>query len=154
MRRAAPERRWLPHRIENVPDHLILFDGVCMFCSGWVRFAVARDVHHRFRFTPVQSAFGGHLSEQLGIDADNPETNAVIIRGIAYFKFDSVIEVLREFRGWRWIPLLRAIPRPLLNWFYDRIARNRYRWFGQMAICMTPEPSVAVRFLTDLPRTD
>jgi predicted DCC family thiol-disulfide oxidoreductase YuxK len=32
-------------------DDVILFDGVCVFCSRWVRFVAARDVEKRFRFT-------------------------------------------------------------------------------------------------------
>ena len=39
-------------------DDVILYDGVCVFCSRWVRFVVARDVDARFRFTPIQSAYG------------------------------------------------------------------------------------------------
>jgi len=34
-------------------DDVILFDGVCVFCSRWVRFIVARDRAARFRFTPI-----------------------------------------------------------------------------------------------------
>ncbi|WFU41225.1 DCC1-like thiol-disulfide oxidoreductase family protein [Bradyrhizobium sp. CB82] len=34
-------------------DDVILFDGVCIFCSRWVRFVAARDTARRFRFTPI-----------------------------------------------------------------------------------------------------
>ena len=37
-------------------DDVILYDGVCVFCSRWVRFVAARDVERRFRFTAIQSA--------------------------------------------------------------------------------------------------
>ena len=32
-------------------DDVILFDGVCIFCSRWVRFVAARDTAAHFRFT-------------------------------------------------------------------------------------------------------
>jgi predicted DCC family thiol-disulfide oxidoreductase YuxK len=32
-------------------DDVILYDGVCVFCSRWVRIVAARDVKRRFRFT-------------------------------------------------------------------------------------------------------
>ena len=51
---------------------MILFDGVCVFCSRWVRFIVARDAAARFRFTPIQSAYGARLAQALGIDAEIP----------------------------------------------------------------------------------
>jgi predicted DCC family thiol-disulfide oxidoreductase YuxK len=59
-------------------DNVILFDGVCVFCSRWVRFVVARDKPACFRFTPIQSPYGTRLAQALGIDADDPDTNAVI----------------------------------------------------------------------------
>ena len=36
-------------------DDVILYDGVCVFCSRWVRFVAKRDVARRFRFTAIQS---------------------------------------------------------------------------------------------------
>ena len=50
-------------------DDVILYDGVCIFCSRWIRFVVARDVDRRFRFTPIQSAYGTRLAQAFGIDA-------------------------------------------------------------------------------------
>jgi predicted DCC family thiol-disulfide oxidoreductase YuxK len=38
--------------------------------------------------------------------------------------------------------VFRIIPRPLRDWVYDRIALNRYRWFGKTAEAyqlLTPE---------------
>ncbi|HKU06281.1 MAG TPA: DCC1-like thiol-disulfide oxidoreductase family protein, partial [Bradyrhizobium sp.] len=35
-------------------DDVILYDGVCVFCSRWVRFVAKRDVEQRFRFTAIQ----------------------------------------------------------------------------------------------------
>jgi predicted DCC family thiol-disulfide oxidoreductase YuxK len=39
------------------------------------------------------------------------------------------------------------LPRPLRDWLYDRIARNRYRLFGRRDTCLVPSPDVANRFL-------
>ena len=32
--------RWSPQPAPDEPDGLILFDGVCVFCSRWVRFVI------------------------------------------------------------------------------------------------------------------
>ena len=32
-----------PRPIAIVPSGLVLFDGVCVFCSRWVRFVIERD---------------------------------------------------------------------------------------------------------------
>jgi predicted DCC family thiol-disulfide oxidoreductase YuxK len=142
---------WQPAIIEGVPDGLVLFDGVCILCSGWVRFLIERDKDDYFRFTPIQSPYGRVLARRLGIDAESPETNAVFVGGRAYFKFDSVIHALKRFPRWRWLCALAVLPRPLRDWCYDRVAANRYRMFGQTERCMVPTLELTRRFLLDDP---
>src|SRR5947199_189098 len=60
-------RDWRPLPVDGVADGLILFDGVCVFCSRWVQFVIARDRAALFRFAPVQQAFGAALAARLGI---------------------------------------------------------------------------------------
>jgi predicted DCC family thiol-disulfide oxidoreductase YuxK len=145
---------WQPRAIDGTPNRLILFDGVCVLCSRWVQFVLARDDEKLFLFTPIQSPYGQALAKQLGINALNPETNAVITNGIAYFKFDTVIEVLQKFPRWSWVTFLRFLPRRLRNWLYDRVAQNRYSIFGRMETCLVPKPDYTTRFIFDLPRAD
>jgi predicted DCC family thiol-disulfide oxidoreductase YuxK len=148
---ARMTRSWTPQEIDSVPDGLVLFDGVCVLCSGWVRFLLERDTVGYFCFTPIQSPYGRMLAQRLGIDADTPETNALIEGGTAYFKLDTVMVALKRFPRWRWVRALAVLPRPIRNWCYDRIARNRYRLFGRTERCMVPTPDVSRRFLFDPP---
>jgi predicted DCC family thiol-disulfide oxidoreductase YuxK len=144
-------KRWNPVAAPNVPDGLILFDGVCVLCSGWVRFVIARDHASRFRFAPIQKSYGKQLARRLGIDVAAPETNAVILNGRAYFKSDAGLRVLRELPGWRWTFALTVLPRGFRDWLYDRVARNRYRMFGRTEQCMAPTPDVLARFIVNEP---
>jgi predicted DCC family thiol-disulfide oxidoreductase YuxK len=128
-------------------DDVILFDGVCVFCSRWVRFVVARDTSARFRFTPIQSPYGTRLAQALGIDADDPDTNAVIHDGAAYFKSDGALTVLSLLPGWSWVRLLFAVPRPLRDGVYNLVAKNRYRIFGKYDSCMVPDMELRARVL-------
>lgn len=144
------KRRWRPMSIDGVPDGVILFDGVCLFCSRWVQFIVARDTPGVFRFAPIQSPFGMALAARLGISRDNPESNAVVFGGTAYFKSDAAIAVVKRLPGWSWVQWLRLVPRPLRDRVYDAIARNRYRWFGRSDTCLVP----ANIGIVDLPRTE
>ncbi len=143
-------RIWTPEPVKDVPDGTILFDGVCVLCSRWVRFVAARD-GGRFRFVPVQSAYGHALAGQLGIDPAMPESNAVILDGTAYFKSDAALAVLQTLPRWGAAWGLTAAPRGLRDWAYDRVARNRYRLFGRTASCMVPPPGLARRVLHDMP---
>ena len=89
-------------------DDVILYDGVCVFCSRWVRFVATRDVARRFRFTAIQSAYGTRLAQAFGIDPDDPDTNAVIHGGVAWFKSDAALTVLGALPGWGWVRVLRV----------------------------------------------
>src|ERR1035437_737150 len=128
-------------------DDVILYDGVCVFCSRWVRFVATRDLNRRFRFTAIQSDYGTRLAQAFGIDPEDPDTNAVIHGGVAYFKSDAALTVLGSLPGWRWVRALRAIPKPLRDAVYNLVARNRYRIFGKYNESFIPDASLRARVI-------
>jgi len=139
--------RWSPQDAPDLPGGLILFDGVCVFCSRWVRFVMDRDAQGLFRFQPIQGEGGRALAARFGIAPDAPETNAVVLDGRAWFKSDAALAVLGRLPDWRWTGALRAIPKPVRDTAYDLIATNRYRIFGRTDQCMIPPPEARTRFL-------
>jgi len=128
-------------------DDVILFDGVCIFCSRWVRFVAARDTARRFRFTPIQSAYGAKLAQTFGIDPEDPDTNAVVHGGEAFLKSDAALTVLSQLSGWSWVRVLFAVPKPLRNAVYNLVARNRYRIFGKYDACFVPDADLRARVI-------
>jgi predicted DCC family thiol-disulfide oxidoreductase YuxK len=128
-------------------DGVILYDGVCVFCSRWVRFVAARDVAAKFRFTAIQSAYGGRLAETFGIDAASPDTNAVVLNGQVLFKSDAALAVIASLPHWRWTRVLRRVPKPLRDAVYDFVARNRYRIFGTYTTCYLGDASFRSRVM-------
>ena len=140
--------RWQPQSVTDLPDGLILFDGVCVLCAGWVKFVIPRDSEQRYRFVAIQTPAGAVLAARFGIDRDYPQTNVVIRGGKAWFKGDSALRLWQDLPGWRWTGLAWLVPRALRNFVYDRIALNRYRLFGRSETCMVPTPEIRARFLT------
>jgi predicted DCC family thiol-disulfide oxidoreductase YuxK len=132
-------------------NNVILYDGNCVLCSGWTRFVLLRDPHGRFRFTPIQSPYGRALALGLGIDPDDPDTNAVVMDGVAWRRSDAALHVVSALPGWGVVRLLAAIPRPLRDAVYRLVARNRYRWFGRHDMCDLGGVQMAGRILTELP---
>jgi predicted DCC family thiol-disulfide oxidoreductase YuxK len=128
-------------------DDVILYDGVCVFCSRWVRFVATRDTQRKFRFTAIQSPYGTRLAQAFGIDPADPDTNAVIHGGVAYLKSDAALTVLSNLPGWQWVKVLFAVPRPLRNAVYNLVARNRYRIFGKYDECFVPDAEMRARVL-------
>lgn len=142
-----PRESFKPQTVTDLPEGLVLFDGVCVLCSAWVNFIIPRDPQGHFRFASIQGPTGARIAARLGIDPDSPATNAVIIGNEVYFKSDSALAVLSHLRGWRWTRILKAMPRPCRDWLYDRIARNRYRLFGRTPQCALPSADHASRFV-------
>jgi predicted DCC family thiol-disulfide oxidoreductase YuxK len=128
-------------------DDVILYDGVCVFCSRWIRFIAARDGEKRFRFTAIQSPYGTRLAQAFGINPQDPDTNAVIHGGVAWFKSDGALMVLSHLPGWGWVRVLRAVPKPLRNAVYNLVAHNRYRIFGKYEECFVPDAGFRDRVL-------
>ncbi len=128
-------------------DDVILYDGVCIFCSRWIRFIATRDTAHRFRFTAIQSPYGTRLAQAFGIDPNEPDTNAVVHGGIAYFKSDAALTVLSALPGWGWTRALFAVPRPLRNAVYSLVARNRDRRFGKYEEWVRPDADMRARVI-------
>jgi predicted DCC family thiol-disulfide oxidoreductase YuxK len=128
-------------------DDVILFDGVCVFCSRWIRFIAARDTEHRFRFTTIQSDYGRRMAQAFGIDPDDADTNAVVHGGVASLRSDGALTVLSLLPGWGWVRVLFAVPRPIRDTVYNLVARNRYRIFGKYDVCFVGDASFRSRVL-------
>ena len=139
--------RWSPQPAPDEPDGLILFDGVCIFCSRWERFVIDHDPERRFRFVTIQSDAGRELAARFGIEPEAPQTNAVISGGRIFFKSDAALTVLGLLPSTRPLAILKAVPRWLRDPAYDLIARNRYRIFGRTDVCRVPAPADRDRFI-------
>ena len=139
---------WRPQPADDLPDGLVLFDGVCVMCSAWVGFVAARDPLHRYRFVPIQSELGATLAARFGIDAAMPQSNAVVRCGRAWFKADSALAIGRDLPGWRWTRVFALLPRVVRDAGYDLVARNRYRLFGRHAVCPVPPAGMRDRIVT------
>jgi predicted DCC family thiol-disulfide oxidoreductase YuxK len=147
----APPYSWRADpAVPPFPDDkaLIVFDGVCVLCSGFARFVLKRDRRFAFRLTTAQSPLGQALYRHYGLDTQEFETNLVLADGRAYGKLDTVAAAGTRLGGpWRTAILLRLLPRPIADWLYDRVATNRYALFGRTETCMIPPPQWRDRFI-------
>lgn len=83
-----------------------------------------------------------------GIAPGDPETWLYLEDGAAYTSIDAMIRVGSRIGGWgKALRVLRVLPRPVQDWFYRRIARNRYRLFGRTDMCAVPDPDLRARLM-------
>jgi predicted DCC family thiol-disulfide oxidoreductase YuxK len=133
---------------DAVASSIIVFDGVCHLCNGWVRFLLRHDRRARFRFASMQSDAGRGLLVAHGIDPDDPASFLLLEAGIARTDSDAILRVLATLGGpWRAAALLRILPSALRDPVYRWVARHRYRLFGRRDACSMPSPETAARFL-------
>lgn len=129
-------------------DAIIVFDGVCALCNGWVRFLLRHDREQRYRFAAMQGEQGRALLSAHGLDPDDPMSFLLIEAGQAWTDTDAIARVLVGLGGvWRVAAILRWLPRALRDPLYRLIARNRYRLFGRYEHCLLPTLEQRARFL-------
>ena len=75
-------------------------DTVLLLVRAGCVSSIKRDPGAQFRFLAVQTEQGRALAAKLGIDPDNPRTNAVVVAGRAYFKSEAALQVLGRLPGW------------------------------------------------------
>lgn len=127
---------------------VIVFDGVCVLCSGWVRFLLRVDRRQRYRFATIQGARGAALMRAHGLDPADPLSFLLVDGHAAWKDSNGVIAVLTGLGGaWRLAGIARLLPRALRDAVYRFIARRRYDWFGQQPSCALPDPAQRHRFL-------
>jgi predicted DCC family thiol-disulfide oxidoreductase YuxK len=131
------------------PDkNIVLFDGVCNLCNGLVLFIIKRDRAGKFKFASLQSDIGQQLLIHFGL-AKNEFESIVFIQGENYsLKSAAALKILRELGGaWKIFYVFIFVPRPIRDFFYDLIAKSRYKIFGKRDVCMIPTPELKERFL-------
>lgn len=138
--------------MEGGPDGLMVFDGLCNFCSAQVRLLLRVDRGGAIRFTSIQSPYGRLLAARFGIDPGDPATFLFFDRGRPLQASEAVVAILKRLpRPWRWLRVVGIAPRPLRDTAYRWIARNRYRLLGRRDACMVPPAGVRSRFIDDIP---
>ena len=136
-----------------LPARIVLYDGVCGFCNGSVRWLIDRDPAQHLRYAPLQGETAAALR------ARHPEIPTALATIVlvesgsggerVWLESAAVFRVLRELRApWRWLAPLRCLlPRSVWNAAYRAFAKRRYRWFGRLDACPIPPAEVRALFL-------
>lgn len=135
-------------RSEQTLHSIIVFDGVCVLCNGWVKFLLKHDKHERYKFASMQSDAGRALLSKFGLDPDDPNSFLLLEEDAPYTDSTAILRVLSGLGGlWRLSKVFAVFPRVMRDPAYRWLAKNRYQWFGKRAACMLPDPASRDRFL-------
>jgi predicted DCC family thiol-disulfide oxidoreductase YuxK len=136
---------------DGATQPVIVYDGVCLLCSRWVRFLLTHDRAGRYRFAPMQSDSGRRLLQAHGLDPDSPLSMLLVDGSHGYTDTTAIARILRSLPGRRWHWLSAAmlfVPRSVRDVAYRFVARHRYRIFGRSEQCFVPTPEQRSRFIS------
>jgi len=127
---------------------IIIFDGVCNLCNNSVHFIIKRDPQGLFAFTPMQSETAKSLIAQYFEPEYEVDTFMLFKHKKLYLKSDAALEVVRDLNSfWPCLRMFKILPKPLRDFIYNQIAKNRYRLFGKRETCMVPTAEIQARFI-------
>jgi predicted DCC family thiol-disulfide oxidoreductase YuxK len=127
---------------------IILFDGVCNFCNRTVNIILKYDQDGHFKFAPSQSIGGIGVLQKFNLNQTSTASVILIENDKVYTKTDAVIQIATHLKGWpRLFSIIKFIPKPIRDFGYDLVAKNRYTLFGKRETCRIPDESTRHRFL-------
>jgi len=117
----------------NSPQHNVVFIyGICVLCNRLSRILIRLDAKKQFLFSTLDSPYAKKTLLQ-------PKEDSILVfsqKGMIYTKSKAILFIVRQLPYVRWIGILfQIIPTFILDHLYDRIAKNRYRWFGKHDAC-------------------
>jgi predicted DCC family thiol-disulfide oxidoreductase YuxK len=127
---------------------IILFDGICNFCNSSVNFIIKRDRNNYFKFSPLQSEYSKKVFSENNYKIKYFESIVLVKNNKTYQKSTAALRIAKHLTGfWKLLFIFIIIPPFIRDFFYDIIARNRYKWFGRRDACMIPDENEKIRFL-------
>ena len=117
----------------NSPQHHVVFiDGICVLCNRLSRILIRLDAKKQFLLSTLDSPYAKKTLLQ-------PKEDTILVfsqKGMIYTKSKAILFIVRQLPYVKWIGILfQIIPTFILDHLYDRIAKNRYRWFGKHDAC-------------------
>lgn len=128
--------------------HILLFDGVCNLCNSSVQFIIKRDEKKIFSFAALQSGIGQKYLKDFNLDGKGIDSVIYINGDKCYIKSTAALHIIKNLGGgWKLLYPLIIVPPFIRNFFYDLVAKSRYKLFGKKDSCMIPTPDIRSRFL-------
>ncbi|HYW95494.1 MAG TPA: DCC1-like thiol-disulfide oxidoreductase family protein [Bacteroidales bacterium] len=126
---------------------VILYDEYCNLCSATVKFVLRNDPRGKFSFLGLRS---GKRKKWYPLSVNEGAFKSVILveNGEKYYRSGAVLRIFRRLRFP--VNLLYGfvlVPRFIRDPLYNRIAKNRFRWFGRREAPLEVAPRWKDRFM-------
>ena len=127
--------------------NIVLFDGVCKMCNGFVNFLIDNDKDNNIMLCTLQSESGKKLLEQYNLKNDL-STMVLIQDEKCYTKSTAVLKTIGQLGNYfKYLCALLSFPVFLRDFCYGIIAKNRYFIFGKNEECRRPTKEFKSKFV-------
>lgn len=127
---------------------IVFFDGVCNLCNTSIQRILKQERKPIFKFAPLQWEEAQKIMSSKGLDPAKMDSILLLKNGKIYQKSRAIFRIAHTLKfPYPLLYIFWIIPYPIRDFFYDIIARNRYKWWGQKEACMLPQPEWKDRFL-------
>ena len=131
-----------------ITKKIIFYDGHCNLCNGFVNAIIKLDKKNIFLFAPLNGNHAKNLLKKNNIKNTTIDSVVLFNSNSISYKSKAVIEILISLGGiYRVLVMTKIIPRAILDWLYDIVAKNRYSWFGKQDRCMVRDKKIISKFL-------
>lgn len=127
---------------------IVLYDGQCLICDGFVRWIIRRDKKKIFKFSGLGSDKAEYEIIRRQIPMPKNGTVILLHRDIFQMESDAVISILKMMGLSSFlITFIQIFPKKWRDKIYGWIALHRYRIFKKRNYCPMPSPEEASRFV-------
>ena len=120
--------------INNLKNNeVIIYDGICVLCNKYIKWVLDKDKENLFLISNLQSKF----TEEKFPELRKIDSVAVIKKnGEIVQKSKAVNHILKSINRLILLrTILKILPLSISNFFYDIVAKSRYKVFGKYESC-------------------
>ena len=113
---------------------IIIVDGKCVLCNSITKWLIKKDKNKIFEIASLESEYIKKNFQNIY----NVDSVAVVDSfGNVFQKSLAILYILKKIDKKFWIQILiKLLPLFLTNFFYDLVAKTRYKIFGKYDQCM------------------
>ena len=130
--------------------NIVLFDGDCNFCDGFINFIIKHEKRKgELYFCSLNSKNGEILKNQFSIDSTKNDTIIYISdESLMYMKSDAIFNIIKKLKSpISFLLIFKLFPSKIRDLIYDLFAKHRYKIFGVKKYCEIPTSDIRSRFL-------
>jgi len=133
---------------------LVIFDGECSLCDGFIRFCHAHEKNSELFFSSLQSPLGQAILKEIGLSTDTLTTIILVVDAEVFLQSEAALRISSYLRPpYSYVASLRIIPLIIRDSVYSFVSQHRHTLFKSKAkdfFCEAPPLDLKKRILSDI----